>query len=260
MAEWNADIYHRVSGPQQAWGRRVAERVAWRGDEVVLDAGCGTGHLTRLVLERVAHGTVIALDRSMNMARVARRQLAADFGGRVLVVQGDLLALPLHAAVDVAFSTATFHWVLDHERLFAGLFEALRPGGQLVAQCGGGANLARLHAHAEVVMRDARFAGFFDRWREPWLFADVAQTAAHLRAAGFTDVDTSLEHAPTPFPSAAAFREFVTNVVCRPHLERLPAPTLREQFMDAMVERAEGDRPPLTLDYWRLNLCARRPA
>ena len=39
--------------------------------------------------------------------------------------------------VDAILSTATFHWIADHERLFARLHAALRPGGRFVAQCGG---------------------------------------------------------------------------------------------------------------------------
>jgi len=259
MADWNADAYHRISAPQQAWGRRVLQGMSWRGDETVLDAGCGTGHLTRLVAERIPRGRIVALDGSMNMARVARDQLAPDFRERLLVIQAHLLHVPLRDAVDIVFSTATFHWVLDHERLFRELHTALRPGGRLIAQCGGAANLTRLHAHAEALMHEPSFAAYFRDWTESWLFADADTTAARLRGAGFVDVETSLEEAPTPFESAAAFREFVTNVVCRPHLARLPDQPLRERFMDAIVDRSQRSAAPLVLDYWRLNMRARRP-
>lgn len=258
MADWNADAYHRISTPQQAWGRRVLDGMSWRGDETVLDAGCGTGHLTRLVAERIPRGRILALDGSMNMARVARDQLAPDFRDRLIVLQADLRHVPLRNAVEVVFSTATFHWVLDHERLFRELHTALRPGGRLVAQCGGAANLTRLHAHAETLMHAPPFATYFGDWTEAWLFADAETTAARLRRAGFVDVETSIEEAPTPFESAAAFREFVTNVVCRPHLARLPDEPLRERFMDALVARAASDDPPFTLDYRRLNMSARK--
>jgi len=260
MADWNADAYHRISVPQQAWGRRVLERLTWRGDETVLDAGCGTGQLTALLLQQVPRGRVIAIDRSLSMTRVARQHLSAAFGDRALVVHADLLALPLASVVDVIFSTATFHWVLDHDRLFREAFAALRPGGRLVAQCGGGPNLARIYAHTEAVMRQARFAPYFLDWCDPWLFEDADSAAARLRAAGFAEVNTNVEEAPAPFDSVPAFREFITNVIFRHHLETLPGPAERSRFLDEIVERALTDQPSLTLDYWRLNLTARKPA
>ncbi len=259
MSEWNADAYHRISVPQQAWGRRVLERLQWRGDETVLDAGCGTGHLTAMLWERVPRGRVVAIDRSANMTRVARRFLSSGCDGRVLVAHADLQALPLAASVDVVFSTATFHWVLDHDRLFREIFGALRPGGRLVAQCGGGPNLARMYANTRIVMASAAFAPYFAGWREAWVFHSAEATAARLRSAGFTEVDTNVEAAPTPFDSAGAFTEFLSNVVLRPHLERLPGRAERDRFMTAIVEHAIADRPPLTLDYWRLNMAARKP-
>jgi SAM-dependent methyltransferase len=98
----------------------------------------------------------------------------------------DLVDLPTGDA-DAILSTATFHWFLDHDRLFRALAGALRPGGRLVAQCGGAGNIARLHERADRVMHDPRFAPHFTTWQTPWNFADPSTTCARLRAAGFTD-------------------------------------------------------------------------
>ncbi len=139
--DWDAATYHRISEPQVTWGRRVLDRLPLRGDETVLDAGCGTGRLTAELLERLPRGRVLALDNSPAMLAAAREYLAPRFGDRVSFVLADLQELadrPLPEPVDAIFSTAAFHWVLDHPRLFRGLYRALRPGGRLVAQCGGG--------------------------------------------------------------------------------------------------------------------------
>jgi len=100
------------------------------------------------------------------------------------------------------FSTATFHWVLDHPRLFRSLHVALKPGGQLVAQCGGAGNLARIHHRTDMLMRDAQFAPYFAKWSEPWEFADAETTAQRLANAGFEDIHTSIEQSPVVFPDA----------------------------------------------------------
>ncbi|HYR45160.1 MAG TPA: class I SAM-dependent methyltransferase, partial [Terriglobia bacterium] len=142
--EWDAAEYHRLSVPQFQWGQRVLIELKLRGDECVLDAGCGTGKLTRLLLQNLPRGRVVGLDLSRNMVRHARRGLRREFGDRAQFVAADLLALPFCEVFDGIFSTASFHWVLDHDALFRNLFAALRSGGWFHAQCGGGPNLARL--------------------------------------------------------------------------------------------------------------------
>jgi trans-aconitate 2-methyltransferase len=255
---WNAAAYHKVSGPQTSWGQKVLERLELRGDERAIDAGCGSGRLTGELLARLPTGTLIAIDRSWPMLVTARANLRA-FGNRVRFAQVALPAMPFSAWADLVFSTATFHWIADHRALFRSIFEALRPGGRLVAQCGGGANLERAHGLAEQVMRDEPFRAFFAEWSRPWEFASAQTTADRLHDAGFTAIDTGLEPAPTAFPTEADYREFVTTVIYHPHLEQLPSAELKQDFIDRVSGLAADDDPPFTLDYWRLNMSAQKP-
>ncbi len=138
--DWNADSYDSISAPQQLWGATVVARLELRGDETVVDAGAGTGLVTEILLERLPRGRVIAVDGSPSMAETARERLPAD---RATVIHADLLELDLPAPVDAIISTATFHWILDHDALFARMRALLVSGGQFVAQCGGEGNLDR---------------------------------------------------------------------------------------------------------------------
>jgi trans-aconitate 2-methyltransferase len=259
MTEWNATAYHKVSAPQTSWGHKVLSRLTVRGDERAIDAGCGSGKLTGALLERLPRGSMIAIDRSWNMLLTARANLRPAFGSRVTFVQVALPDLAFADVADLVFSTATFHWVKDHPALFAGIFRALRSGGRLHAQCGGGPNLKRAHALAERVMHAPPFTSFFARWPGPWEFADATTTADRLRAAGFVDIDTNLEEAPTTLASEDDYREFVTTVIYHPHLDRLPSAELKQAFLDRVTALSARDDPPFTLDYWRLNLAARKP-
>jgi len=259
MREWNADSYHRVSTPQFDWGTIVLERLPLVGDELVFDVGCGTGRLTEKLLERLPRGRVVAFDLSFNMLETASSFLRPKFGHRVQLAMADASLLPALGAADAIFSTATFHWVLDHPRLFRGLYSSLKPGGRLVAQCGGGPNIARLHERAAALMREPHFAPHFESWQEPWEFADAETTARRLQESGFEDVRTSLVSAPVVQPDASAFRTFITTVICRPHLAYLADPGLRDAFVQGLTEQASHDTPPFELDYWRLNIEAKRP-
>src|SRR4029450_13874474 len=143
--EWNADVYHRVSDPQRAWGAEVLSRLPLAGTELVLDVGCGTGRLTFELLQRLPRGRAIGVDLSANMIAAAGRYLLPPFTSHIDFVRADAAALPFVGCADAIFSTATFHWVRDHDRLFSSLYSALKPGARLVAQCGGACNLHRLH-------------------------------------------------------------------------------------------------------------------
>lgn len=255
--EWNSAVYHRLSGPQVSWGKKVLARLNLRGDERALDAGCGTGRLTAELLEALPRGRVTGIDLSQNMLSTARDHLSDHFGTRLNLIACDFLYLPFRKTFDIIVSTAAFHWVMDHDRLFANLHDALVTGGRLEAQCGGGPNLARLRQRSNALAATAEFASYFVGFREPWLYQNAEEAAEGLRLAGFVEVETSVEAAPTQLDDAAHFREFVRNIILRRHLERLPGEELRVQFLERLTEQAAADDPPFLLDYWRLNLHGR---
>jgi len=257
--EWNATDYHRLSGPQVSWGKKVLARVHLRGDEMLMDAGCGTGRLTAELLQSLPRGRVVGVDLSQNMLAGARDYLAHDFDGKFLLVVADLQDLPFERVFDGIFSTAAFHWVLDHDRLFRSLFRALRPGGWLRAQCGGGPNLARLRKRIDGLAATKKYAPYFKGFREPWTYNDAETAAAVLRGAGFIEVDTSLEPALTILEDSPRYSEFVRTAILRQHLELIPDAELRTAFVVALERQASADDPPFSLDYWRLNLNAKTP-
>jgi len=246
VREWDGASYDRVSGTMEALGLDVLERLQLRGEETVLDAGCGSGRITQALIERLPRGRVIAIDESASMVDAARARLGPDADLRV----GDLLELELAEPVDAILSTATFHWIADHERLFARLHAALAPGGRLVAQCGGEGNIDVLRGHANEVLAGEPYAAHFADWRAPWNYAAPGPTRERLLAAGFTAADCWLAPAPREPEDP---RAFLATIVLGPHVQQLPA-RLREPFMDDVLARL-GE--PVIVDYVRLNIDAR---
>ena len=257
--EWNAGEYHRLSAPQFQWGQRVLSELHLRGDECVLDAGCGTGKPTRLLLQNLPYGRVVGLDLSRNMVRLAHDSLKAEFAGRVQFVAADLVALPFRECFDGIFSTASFHWVLDHDALFRNLFASLKGGGWLHAQCGGGPNLARLRERVRSLSRTLAFAHWLAGFSEPWFFSDAQGAASRLRAAGFEGCEAGLEPASFAVSTSQEFQDYLRTFVLHRHLELLPEEELRNSFVCQLADTSAQDDPPWTLDYWRLNLRARKP-
>jgi trans-aconitate 2-methyltransferase len=245
---WDAETYDRVSNAQAQWAGNVLARLPLRGDETVLDAGCGSGRVTAMLLERLPKGHVIGIDSSEEMVDYAR----AALGDRATLLVGDLVGLDLDAAVDAVFSNAVFHWIRDHDRLFERLFTALKPGGRLVAQCGGEGNIASFLSVVDEVAATEPFATHFEGFSRTWGFAGAEETAERLRRAGFEGVRAWLEPSRIAPEDPADFLRSVTLGV---HLPHLPA-ELQDAFVGEVLARA-GE--PLELDYVRLNMEGRRP-
>jgi trans-aconitate 2-methyltransferase len=246
--DWDAAAYERLSAPVAAMGRDVLQRLELEGSETVLDAGCGTGKVTADLVERLPRGKVIAVDGSPAMIEEARKRLPPSVDVRV----ADLLELDVEAPVDAIVSTATFHWITDHDRLFTRLRDALVPGGRLVAQCGGDGNVAAIKEAGFALARSEPFAGHLDGWAGDWYFAAVGETDARLRRLGFTDVWCWTTHVEVELGEPAGY---LAAICLGSFLERLPE-ELHERFVTEAVERLGA---PLTIPYVRLNILARSP-
>jgi trans-aconitate 2-methyltransferase len=246
--DWDAATYDRVADPMTRWGEDVPARLPLTGRERVLDAGCGSGRVTEQLVERLPEGVVVALDGSPAMLDEARRRLGR-FGPRVAYVVADLRqplprSGPLVEPFDAILSTATFHWIADHDALFSELAGILRPGGRLVAQFGGRDNIASIQAI---------LVNLGDGWPGPWAFAGPEETRARLEAAGFDEVEAWLQPEPTPLEPGEPTLAYLRTVILGDHLARL-GQAEREPFVAAVAARL----PRPEIDYVRLNVSARR--
>jgi trans-aconitate 2-methyltransferase len=241
--EWDATTYQRISVPHEEWAEAVLARLPLEGEETVLDAGCGTGRVTRMLIERLPNGRVIGVDGSTQMVEKVREILRPQDEA----FAADLTALELKEQVDAVVSSAVFHWIGDHEALFARLRAALRPGGRLAAQCGGAGNIDAFRRVGEAVAAREPYAPHFEDFDQPWNYAGAEETEARLRAAGFDQVRCWLEPWEVTPPEPAAF---CRTVVLGAHVDLLPE-ELRDRFVADVLAEAGG---PLRMAYVRLNI------
>jgi trans-aconitate 2-methyltransferase len=247
-SDWDAATYDRISDPMTRWGSDVLARLDLRGDETVLDAGCGSGRVTEMLLERLSTGRVVAFDAAPSMLAEARKRLER-FAGRVRFVQGDLLELSpdvlgQSSPVGAVLSTATFHWVLDHNRLFANLAAVMRPGAPLEAQCGAAGNIARL-------LEAVRSTGA-DR-SGTWLYATPEDTRARLEKAGFENIEVWTHPEPTRLAEGDELETYLETVCLRAHVAGMSS-AARSRFLKDVA----AAMPEPVIDYVRLNISARR--
>jgi len=239
--DWDAATYDRLPIPMTGWGLEVLERLELRGYETVLDAGCGTGQVTEALRERLPRGHVIALDASPSMIAKAVERLGAD---RMTYLTHDLMEPIRIDPVDAILSTATFHWVPDHDRLFANLAAVIEPGGQLVAQCGGWGNLERVNAAAErAAAIDLAATKTYPTPEETW---------TRLEAEGFVDIETWLQEAPVELPAEELEPYLRTVILSGEVAKRSP------EDADELVHAVATELGEPLIDYVRLNITARR--
>jgi trans-aconitate 2-methyltransferase len=249
LHDWDAGTYDRLGGTVQSFGHALLDRLELDGDEAVLDAGCGSGAVTAALLERLPRGRVVAVDSSPAMVERARERLGPD--PRLTVQLGNLVELELPEPVDGVFSSAVFHWVPDHERLFERMHAALRPAGWLLAQCGGHGNIADVRQALERVQREPDFAERLGSWPGPWCYSPPHVACERLERAGFEAVRamTHIERVPTREPE-----RYLASIILGGHLDQLPE-ELHAPFVRRVVEEMES---PQELRYVRLTLTARR--
>lgn len=240
---WDAKTYDSLPLPHTRWGDGVLARLTLKGDETVLDAGAGTGRDTAKLLTLLPQGGVVAVDGSDTMLARLGERLGDE--PRVRVIHGDLTTpLPVGSDLDAAISVATFHWIHDHDSLFANIASYLRPGGVFVAECGGEGNVATIGAAVVDVLGEDP---------APWNFAGIADTTARLDKAGFTDIEVGLHPDPARLAAGVQFESYLATVVLGAHLQRLPAEQ-HEEFIRDVVARL----PEPVVDYVRLTIRATR--
>jgi trans-aconitate 2-methyltransferase len=254
---WNAEVYDRIGTPMRAWAQQVIDELQLRGDETVLDAGCGSGSVTLDLLEKLPDGKVYAVDASAEMIASLTKTLDERGITSVVPIHASLTDFELPEPVDAVFSNAVFHWIPDDEALFGCLYRATKAGGRVRAQCGGYGNNAHVLEAVAAIRGQSRFAEHLGEFRDSKKYRTPDEAKASLERAGFVDVRARLFEAPVPFDSNDDAALYIRTILLRDHIARLPTEELRDAYAHAVVEetvRRWGK--PYVADYVRLDMWA----
>jgi trans-aconitate 2-methyltransferase len=260
--DWDATTYDHISDVIESWGHKTIERRKWKGNEIVLDAGCGSGRLTKILSIKVPHGKVFAVDFDLPMIRLAKENLAKI--SNIQFIKMDISEIELAEKVDVIFSNAVLHWILNHKKVFEHFWKILKPDGQLLVQCGGYGNLTKTLSILNKVRKSKEFYNYFcnnkgeDIWNEPWYFAKKEDTEKILQEIGFRNIQVFLENKEAKFPNKEDYFLFIKTIVLRPYLEYLLNDMLKDKFAKSVIQEIEANAKELQwkLDYVRLNINA----
>jgi SAM-dependent methyltransferase len=245
---WSADRYVRNARFVSDLGAPLLALLAPQPGESILDLGCGEGALSQQIVESGAR--VVAVDAAPDMAAAAR---ARGLDARVM----DGEALSFDAEFDALFSNAALHWMRRPNAVIAGMHRALKPGGRMVAEFGGGDNVATVIA-ALIDGLNAR--GIDGQSFSPWYFPDDVEYRGRLEAQGFIVDDIALIDRPTPLPGPLG--DWL-DTFCESFLFALPKSDhalLKAEVAEAVRPRLCDDQGRWSVDYVRLRVVAHLPA
>jgi trans-aconitate 2-methyltransferase len=257
---WDAQTYDKVSSNVQLeWGRKLLEKRTWIGNEIVMDAGAGSGNLTRILADKVPQGQVYAVDADFNMIQQAKSNLSGYKNVQVIHASIEDVNLPTEEEVDVIFSNAALHWILDQEGVFSHFWRLLKPnGGELLLDYGGHSNFERVLSIIFKLKQSDQFKEHFVNWKQSWYFAKPDETEKLLYKLKFRDIQVNLSSQFTIFPDRESFATFVRTVIMKPILSYLPDDKKREQFLHALLNEFESAGWGWSLDFSRLSVSARK--
>ena len=288
---WDALTYDQVSRlVQYRWGQQVIKWRKWRGNEIVMDAGCGSGLLTKQLAKKVPRGKLYAIDIDSNMIKQEKNNL--QFFDNVEVIQSSFIDIKLPRKLDVIFSNSALHWIQDHRIAFQNFWEMLKPidngidgkntekvrdngmdtrtgGGQLLIQCGGYGNLQKVISILERITLLDRFKVHFKDWKQSWYFANVENTSKLLQKIGYMNTQVYPTSDYVVLPNRHLYSKFVKTVVMKPYLDHLSSDNydkeidkLKAMFLEVFLDHVDRRRTKSDtrwfLDFVRLNIIAHR--
>lgn len=262
--KWDAKNYHKVSSIQENWAIELLSKRKWKGNEVLVDAGCGSGRVTKIIANILKEGRIYAIDLDKNMIENAKINLKDQ--ENIIFINSDLSTVELPEPVDIIFSNAVIHWIKDHYKLFCNFWKLLKQSGEILIQCGGKGNLGTIKPILDLTRESSEFTGYFLDWEDPWNFASAEETSSIMERAGFKKIETGLTKKIAEFSSFEEYRLFMKIVVMKPYLSYLPSDNnnrITDAFMDRFLRHQKMSNKGLpevindySIDYTRLNIRA----
>ena len=265
---WDAQTYDEVSRlVQYRWGQQILQWRKWSGNEIVMDAGCGTGLLTKLLANRVPMGKVYGVDIDSNMIKQAKSNLK-DLEN-IELIRSDISDVKLPTKLTVIFSNASLHWVPDHAKVFQHFWNMLKYGSsqpnQLLIQCGGYGNLQRILLLARRVTELNEFNEYFTNMNQSWNFAKTDDTTRLLRKTGYVNIKVHSHNDRVTLTNREIYSRFVKTVIMKPFLECLSDDEARNRFLEFFLDEVEkkgtssmNSQTAWCLDFVRLNIIANK--
>lgn len=255
--EFNGEKYKKASKHQKEWGNKLISELRLKGDEIILDLGCGDGVLTQQLAERVPKGKVIGIDASINMIQTAKKCWRSNLE----FIHMDINVINFYEKFDVIFSNAALHWVKDHERLLKKAFAALKLGGVILWDFAGKGNCSNFFEVVRCKMNDNEFKEFFCDFEWPWFMPSKSYYEQLVTSIGFSQVDIVEENRDRYFTNADEMIKWIDQPSIIPFITCIPREKkelFRQEIIDMMLEKTQKLDGTCFETFRRIHICAQK--
>ena len=228
--EFDGEKYEEASAHQKEWGRRLISEIKLRGNERILDLGCGDGVLTAEIAHLVPKGCVVGIDASQGMINAAKKHCIDNLN----FILKDINVLDFKTEFDLVFSNATLHWIKDHNTLFSSVFRSLRDGGRVRFNFAAKGNCSCFLRVIHQAIKKPRYMRYFSDFDWPWFMPDVKEYEILAQQFPFREISVWAENADYLFPDTDKMIRWVEQPSLVPFLQKVDEPD-KQAFRDFVV-------------------------
>ncbi len=230
--EFDAGKYRQSASHQTEWGAKLIAELNLRGDERILDLGCGDGIVTAQLAELVPSGKVVGIDSSQNMVAAAQSLASRRLSFRLL----DINDLDYDAEFDLIFSNAALHWVKDHSRLIRNVGRAMKTKGACRFNFAADGNCSNFFGVVRELIHSPRYAPYFADFEWPWFMPTLEEYETLFVGGLFRECHVWGENADREFADAAAMSAWIDQPSLVPFLANLDGAS-KQEFRNVVVAR-----------------------
>jgi len=255
--EFDGKLYEKASIFQQEWGNKLISELNLKGNEDILDLGCGNGLLTEKLAKLVPNGNVIGVDASEGMIKVAKEKEENNL--KFLLM--DINQIDLNRQFDFIFSNATLHWIKNHKQLWTNIYKLLNPNGFVrfnFAADGNNSNLIKVIKETIVF---EEYKKYFSEFQWPWYMPSVDEYENNLKDFAFSELNVWSENADRFFPDKEAVIGWVNQPNIVPFLENIPEDKkelFREIVIEQMIKETLQENGRCFETFRRINVLAKK--
>jgi len=239
--KWDAEVYSENSSAQSIWAHELIEKLHLKGNENLLDIGCGNGNVSSVLASKLKDGHVIGIDSSHNMFSMAIAAIEHSEHENLCFHVMDARHITLRGKFDVAFSNAVLHLVDDHPAVLKGTRKHLNNDGRILFQMGGKGSAAELYSVINHVVWSSYWCGFFEGFSFPYHFYDVDDYSQWLPQNGFKAKRIELISKDMVHENTEGLKGWL-RATKFDYTDRLPT-DLRESFLDEIVTEYTASYP-----------------
>ena len=233
--EFDGEKYKQASRHQKEWGNKLIAGLALKGNEAILDLGCGDGGLTEQLSMLVPDGKVVGIDASVGMIDTAKKLEKENLTFTCMDING----MEFVDCFDVIFSNAALHWVKDHKRLLRNSLTALKANGIIRWNFAGDGNCSNFYSVVKAVMNQESYKEYFVNFEWPWFMPSIDEYKKLLADTGFRKVNIECENADRYFQNCDEMIKWINQPSIVPFMGSLPADK-KDSFRNTVVEMMIG--------------------